>query len=154
MLGAGVFLFATGGLGSYLLKKISPKKILSKFRSSLIVMTKSWYNVSILLVFLFPSACWLLISSVTCVTLNIFIEFNLIVMSFIIFLSIVSGVTIALAVAVNLFPTNYRGMATSFILMFGRIGGFSGGTLIGILLAKTCSTIFYLYGALLIGEFS
>lgn len=76
---------------------------------------------------IFPlSAGWLLISSVACVTLNILIEFNWIVMSFVIFLSIVSGVTIALAVAVNLFPTSYRGMATSFILMFGRIGGFSG----------------------------
>lgn len=83
-----------------------------------------------------------------------FTEFNLIVMSFIIFLNVISGVTIALAVGVNLFPTNYRGMAISFILLSGRIGGFSGSILIGLLLANMCSVIFYLYGALLISEYS
>lgn len=104
-------------------------------------------------IFLFQKGGWLLISAVTCVTLNIFIEFNLIVMSFIVFLSIVSGVTIALAVGVNLFDVNYRGMATSFILMFGRIGGFAGSSLIGLLLVNMCSFIFYLYGAMLISKF-
>lgn len=102
--------------------------------------------------FIFSLGSWFLISAITCIALNIFNEFNLIVMSFVIFLSIVSGVSIAMAVGVNLFPTNYRGMATSFILMFGRIGGFSGGLSIGLLLANMCSVIFYLYGALLISK--
>lgn len=100
----------------------------------------------------FFSGGWLFISAVTCVALNILIEFNWIVVSFVIFLSIVSGVSIALAVGVNLFPTNYRGMATSFILMFGRIGGSSGGALIGLLLVNMCTVIFYLYGVLLISK--
>lgn len=76
----------------------------------------------------------------------------MIVMSFVIFLNIVSGVAIALAVGVNLFPTNYRGMATSFILMSGRIGGFTGGILIGFLLGNMCALIFYMYGALIISK--
>lgn len=73
-------------------------------------------------------------------------------MSFIVFLNVISGVTIALAVGVNLFPTNYRGMGTSFVMLCGRVGGFSGSILIGLLLADMCSVIFYLYGALLISE--
>lgn len=93
-----------------------------------------------------------MISAITCVAINIFVEFDWIVLCFVIFLSIISGLSIALAVGVNLFPTNYRGMATAFILMFGRIGGFSGGILIGLLLTNMCTAIFYLYGALLISK--
>lgn len=58
-----------------------------------------------------------------------------------------------MAVAVNLFPTNYRGMATAFILMCGRLGGFVGSNLVGMLLAGKCSSIFYINGVLLISKF-
>lgn len=75
-------------------------------------------------------------------------------MSFVIFLSIISGVTIALAVGINLFNIQNRGMATAFILMNARIGGFAGSSMIGLLLANMCSVIFYMYGALLISKFN
>lgn len=91
-------------------------------------------------------------SATTSFALNIFTEFHLIVISFIIFLNIISGIAIAMALGVNLFPTKYRGMATSCIMLFGRLGSFSGGTLIGILLTNNCSLIFYICGAMLISK--
>lgn len=54
------------------------------------------------------------------------------------------------AVAINLYPTQYRAMATSFIFMCGRIGGVTGSNLIGALLENHCSLIFYLFGGILI----
>lgn len=55
-----------------------------------------------------------------------------------------------MAVAVNLFPTNYKGMATASILLCGRLGGFAGSNLVGILLSGMCTSIFYVNGGLLI----
>lgn len=55
-----------------------------------------------------------------------------------------------MAVAVNLFPTNYKGMATASILLCGRLGGFSGSNLVGMLLSGMCTSIFYVNGGLLI----
>lgn len=101
----------------------------------------------------FSIGAWMFLSASTCFALNYLTEFNSIVTSFVIFLGCCSSANIMMAVAVNLFPTNYRGMATSFILMFGRIGGFAGSNLVGILLAGMCPTIFYLNGALLISKF-
>lgn len=36
--------------------------------------------------------------------------------------------------------------------MFGRLGGSAGSTLVGILLADKCTSIFYVYGVLLISK--
>lgn len=91
-------------------------------------------------------------SAISCFAINIVTEFSLTVISFVVFLGCCSSANIVMAVAVNLFPTKYRGMATSFILMFGRIGGFSGSNIVGLLLANMCTSIFYLNGALLISK--
>lgn len=59
-----------------------------------------------------------------------------------------------MAVAVNLYPTQYRAMATSFILMCGRLGGVAGSNIVGLLLEESCSLIFYLFSGVLISEFN
>lgn len=43
-------------------------------------------------------------------------------------------------------------MSTAFILMCGRLGGFAGSNLVGVLLAGMCTSIFYVNGALLLSE--
>lgn len=93
-----------------------------------------------------------MVSAITCFALNILTEFNSIVISFVVFLSCCSCANLVMAVAVNLFPTSYRGMATAFILMFGRLGGFVGSNLVGLLLSSMCSLIFYINGGLLISK--
>lgn len=98
------------------------------------------------------SGSWILISSLTCFAINFLTEFSTIVTSFIIFLSCCSCANIVMAVAVNLFPTNYKGMATASILLCGRLGGFAGSNLVGILLSGMCTSIFYVNGGLLISK--
>lgn len=60
--------------------------------------------------------------------------------------------SIVMAVAVNLYPTAYRSMAVSVILMCGRIGGVAGSVVIGAALENYCSSIFYCSGTFLISE--
>lgn len=96
----------------------------------------------------------LAVSVISCFALNALTHFYMTVLSFVLFLNCCVMANIALAVGVNLFPINYRGMATSFILMFGRLGGFAGGTIVGALLEYNCSSIFYLHGTLLISKFT
>lgn len=57
-----------------------------------------------------------------------------------------------MAIAVNLFPTNYRGMATAFIMMCGRIGGVTGSSVIGIMLNINCAIIFYFFSGIIISK--
>lgn len=89
---------------------------------------------------------------IACISLNFLTDFYSIVASFVIFLSGNVGANIVMAVAVNLFPTNYRAMATAFIMMCGRLGGVSGSSIIGLLLINHCSMIFYLFGGVLISR--
>lgn len=155
LLGIGVCFMMTGTLSSFLIKKISPKKIictLEKFSThqSLIIWLIRiaffiWNS------FLF-SGSWILVSSLTCFAINFLTEFSATVTSFIVFLSCCSCANIVMAVAVNLFPTNYKGMATAFILMCGRLGGFAGSNLVGMLLSSACTSIFYINGGLLISK--
>lgn len=84
------------------------------------------------------------------ILLKFFTEFYSIVTSFMIFSSIGISANIVMAVAVSLFPTNYRAMATAFILMCGRIGSVTGSSMIGILLNINCDLIFYLGGGMVI----
>ncbi|XP_031628109.1 synaptic vesicle glycoprotein 2B-like [Contarinia nasturtii] len=123
MLGIGVFFMLTGAISSYLLKKISPKKIVG---------------------------VWIVISSSCCLAINFFTDFKAIVSSFILFVSSCSCANIVMSVAVNLYPTQYKGMASATILMFGRLGGFFGSNLVGVLLSTMCTMIFYANGTLLI----
>lgn len=79
-----------------------------------------------------------------------FEKFHLNVTSLIIFLSCGICVGMITGIAVNLFPTNYRSMAASFILTFGRIGGAAGSFLVALLLENYCTSIFYISGGALI----
>lgn len=96
------------------------------------------------------SGVWLTISIIASVTLNIFTEFKWTVIGFLLFICFASCVNVVMAVGVNLFPTKYRGMATSFIMMSGRFGSFVGSSIIGVMLANMCKWIFYMNAALLI----
>lgn len=97
---------------------------------------------------------WLVLSALACFAMNIFTDFNWTVLSLVVFLSCCSSSNIVLAVGVNLFPTKYRGMASSLIMMFGRLGGSAGSTLVGILIVEKCTSIFYIYGFMLISMLS
>lgn len=121
----GVGFFSISAASSFYLKKIEPKKLVCG---------------------------WLLMSMVACALLNVLTEFYSTVVSFVLFLSCNVCANIVMAVAVNLFPTNYRAMATAFILMCGRIGGVSGSSIIGLLLANNCSLIFYLNSGIIISK--
>lgn len=83
---------------------------------------------------------------------NVVSNFYAIVILFVIFLSAANCSNIIMAVAVNLYPTNYRAMATAFTMIFGRIGSMSGSSIIGFLLENHCTLIFYLYGGILISK--
>lgn len=96
--------------------------------------------------------CWLLISMIACILLNYITGFYPVVISFIIFLSCCLSANIVLAVAVNLYPTQYRAMAMSFVMCFGRIGGVGGSNIIGLLLEDNCVWIFYSFGVILISK--
>lgn len=85
-------------------------------------------------------------------TVNFISNFYAMVVCFVIFLSSAICSNMIMAVAVNLYPTNYRGMATSFIMVFGRIGSVSGSSIIGFLVGNHCTLIFYLYGGILISK--
>lgn len=94
----------------------------------------------------------MLVSALSCFALNFTTAFHSIVISFILFLSCLICSNIVMAVAVNLYPTNYCGMATSFMQLIGRMGTFTYSNVVGMLLVKSCSSIFYLNGALAISK--
>lgn len=143
----GLFLCVSSLVASLAMKKLSSKTIMS--------MKLSCYHVRLLLNVIILSwiGVWILTSVATCISLNFSTEFIPIAMGFIVTVSACASASIMMAVAVNSYTTSYRGMATSFIFMFGRVGGFSGSNTIGLLLANHCSTIFYLNAAILIGKF-
>lgn len=98
----------------------------------------------------FSPGGWLLVSAIACTLLNFLTEFYSTVLSFVIFLSANVSSNMIMAIAVNLYPTKYRGMATAFILMCGRIGGVGGSSIIGLMLNINCAVIFYLSSGVLI----
>ncbi|CAH0714583.1 unnamed protein product, partial [Brenthis ino] len=54
------------------------------------------------------------------------------------------------AYAVDIFPTNLRGMAISLTMMVGRMGSTLGTNVAGILINASCEATFYLFGGSLI----
>lgn len=80
-------------------------------------------------------------------------EIDLTIISYIILLSCSICVGMVTGVAVNLFPTNYRSVATSIIITVGRIGAASGNILVALLLENYCTSIFYICGGALISMF-
>ena len=123
LLVVGICFLVLSTLSSFYLKKIRPKILVS---------------------------AWLLMSMAACGSLLILTDFYAIVISFILFLSCNICSNIIIAVAVTLFPTNYRCMATALIMIFGRIGGVSGSSIVGLLLNNNCTLIFYLFSGMLI----
>lgn len=99
-------------------------------------------------IFVVFSAIWIIVSAICSVVLNFFTEFYSIVTAIITFTSCSLCASIVIAIAVNLYPTSVRAMATCFIFMFGRIGGLAGGNLIGFLIENNCNIIFYAFGGL------
>lgn len=52
-----------------------------------------------------------------------------------------------------MFSLNWRAMAISISLMFGRMGCVIGANTVALLLDDNCETSFYLSGSILIGKF-
>ncbi|KAJ6635070.1 Synaptic vesicle glycoprotein 2B [Pseudolycoriella hygida] len=93
---------------------------------------------------------WLFISFLATIG-NIFgNEFYLNTFLMIVMLSCVNCGNILCAVASDLFPTHYKGMALSLIIMFARLGAVTGGNVVGALLFKQCNAIFYSIAAILL----
>lgn len=70
------------------------------------------------------------------------------------FMIIGGGISIPLvnATAVDLFPTNLRGMAISMSILIGRMGTVTGANSLGFLLDMNCGLTFYGVGVLTAGE--
>lgn len=160
MLGIGICFGIMSGLLSILMKKISTTIIVGTllFDNCYVLSTLSFFSIcdffSFVFVLLFSFlVVSIAISAIACVAVNFFTGYYPIVVSFILFLGCCITANIIFAVGVNLFPTTQRGMATSFILMFGRLGSFIGGSIVGVLLENSCTSIFYLNATLLIGTF-
>lgn len=148
MLWIGVVFTILSALISFYLKNISARIIVRKEIFS--YFPTKIPNIEISHIF---AAAWLIVSCVCSVALNYLTQFHTIVVAFIIFLSSSLCASIVSAISVSLFPTNVRAMATCFIFMFGRVGGLSGGNLVGALIETNCSVIFYVYGGLSLGIF-
>lgn len=58
------------------------------------------------------------------------------------------------SINVDLYPTQIRGMALAFCLMFGRIGAMAGSNLVGPLLNNLCDYIFYIFTVIHIRKLS
>lgn len=84
--------------------------------------------------------------------LNFLTEFSSIVISLVLFFTATDSMNIAMAVAVNLYPTKYRGMATSSIMLLGRIGSFVTSNIVGLLLDNPCQSVFNSGGIMAISE--
>lgn len=92
------------------------------------------------------TALWLTIVSAASVTLNFVNEFYAIVISDVVFISVIVCNNFVTAFVVTLYPIHCRAMATSFILTCGRLGSVVGSNFVGFLLNVACNGIFYTFG--------
>lgn len=95
---------------------------------------------------------WLFTSMVCGILLNFVDNFYLTVIFYVVFMCSAICSSIIMAVAVNLYPTNCRAMATSFIMLFGRLGSANGSSVIGLMLPHHCTMIFYVFGGVFISK--
>ncbi|XP_037050123.1 synaptic vesicle glycoprotein 2B-like [Bradysia coprophila] len=97
---------------------------------------------------LFP--IWLLVSTTTtlCIIWADIFYFHVVLTIFMISCGYCGS--IITAVAVDLFPTHYKGMALCLVMMFGRIGAVVGSNFVGALLDGECSAIFTINASLLL----
>lgn len=94
----------------------------------------------------------MLVTALELFGLNFLTEFSSIVISLVLFFTATDSMNIAMAVAVNLYPIKFRGMATSSILLLGRIGSFVNSNIVGLLLANPCPSVFNSGGIMAISE--
>lgn len=134
---------------SYTIRHIDPKKIICTcIHIRFSQQTRSFCYTSSLS--RTSTGLWLLISMCMAISIDFCTDINLLITFLVIFMSCITCMTQVMAVAVNLFPTNYRSMATSFIIMCGRIGGAFGSNAIGFFLAGYCTWIYYFAAGALI----
>lgn len=70
----------------------------------------------------------------------------------VIFVSGGTCVSVINTVVVDLFPTQYRGMAMALSLMMGRLGAVAGSHLVGYLLEYYCPIAFFAFGGEMLGN--
>lgn len=144
----GITFVTISAIISFYINKIKRKILLSElsFHYKQIVflgLSRSWtYNI-------FFSATWLSISAIVCALIAFIDYFYIMVICFMIFLSAGLCAGIISAISVELFPTNYRAMATCLILMLGRVGAVGGSNFVSSLLHHNCELMFYLYSGLI-----
>lgn len=63
------------------------------------------------------------------------------------------AITAINAIAVELYPTQIRGMALSIAAMFSRLGAMTGSNVIGPLMYTYCDYIFYTFAAVHISKY-
>lgn len=95
---------------------------------------------------------WLILSMISGVLLNFVTNFYEIVVCYVAFICCMVCSSIIMAVAVNLYPTSCRAMATSFIMLVGRLGSANGSSVIGLMLHDHCTLIYYVFGGFLISK--
>lgn len=101
----------------------------------------------------FDAGGWLFTSTMCGILLNFVDSFYVTVIWYVVFMCAAICSSIIMAVAVNIYPTNCRSIATSFIMVFGRLGSANGSSVIGLMLHHHCTLIFYVFGGVLISKF-
>lgn len=109
--------------------------------------------VSFHLVCIHWAGSWLIISIIGGILINQVTNVYIVVICFIAFSSAAASGSFFMAISVNLFSTNYKAIATSFIILFARVGNVGGSFIIGLLLENHCTLIFYLFGGSLISKY-
>lgn len=94
------------------------------------------------------------ISMVAGILLNFLEGFYIIFLDFVTFLSCCLVANVVMAIAITLYPTQYRATATSFIFMCGRLGAVLGSNLVGIMLVDNCEMIFYSFSVIIFSKFT
>ncbi|KAF9794023.1 hypothetical protein SFRURICE_015192, partial [Spodoptera frugiperda] len=92
----------------------------------------------------------LTITGICAICANLVYDQQIAVVLFAIFQMSGACVGLTNAVAVQLFPTKYRGMAVCLAMLSGRTGSMVGSYLIGLFLDINCGAGFYLFGGLLV----
>lgn len=98
------------------------------------------------------SGAWLTVSMVCGILMDFVDNFYVIVICLVAFVCCGVCSSIIMSVAVNSYPTSCRAMATSFIMMAGRVGSVSGSNFVGFMLENYCTSIFYVFGGVLISK--
>lgn len=91
------------------------------------------------------------ISGILAQTLNGYLYIQLTIGFFLMGACAISAVS---ALAVELYPTQIRGMALSISLMLGRLGAMTGSNAFGPLMYSYCDYMFYIFAAIHICKYN